>query len=373
MRAVLAALRAWDAAGLPGALARVVATEGSSPRDPGAAMAVSADGGVVGSLSGGCVEAAVVEDALDVLERRVPRRRRFGYSDADALEIGLTCGGELDVYIEPYRWPAAGADALLGALGGSSPSGVATLLEAARGPAGAGAALILAGDTTFGSLGDAELDRVVGRDLVAVADTASASAVRRYGCRGEALQEDVTIFLQGFAPARRLVVVGATDFAAALCAQAKLLGYHVTVCDARAAFATAARLPAADEVVVDWPDRHLSALEPALGPRDAVCVLSHDPKFDVPALRAALAQGAGYIGAMGSRRTVADRRARLAAAGVDAAALARIRMPIGLDLGARTPAETAVSICAEMILTGRGGVGGLPLSAGAGPIHPAGA
>jgi xanthine dehydrogenase accessory factor len=205
-----------------------------------------------------------------------------------------------------------------------------------------------------GSLGDGDLDRVVARDALGELDV-GRSGTRHYGLAGEARQEDLSVFVESFAPPPHMVIFGAVDFTAALMRVGKFLGYRVTVCDARAVFATRQRFPLADEVVVDWPNRYLEKVGADLGPRDAVCVLTHDAKFDIPAITAALATSVGYIGAMGSRRTDAARRERLREAGVDDASLARVMSPIGLDLGARTPEETAISICAEIIAlrTGR--------------------
>jgi xanthine dehydrogenase accessory factor len=179
--------------------------------------------------------------------------------------------------------------------------------------------------------------------------------MRHYGLHGEARQDDVTVFIESFALPPQLLIFGAVDFTAALARVGKVLGYRVTVCDARAVFATAARFPMADEVIVEWPHRHLEKVGVELGPRDAVCVLTHDPKFDVPAVIAALDTRVGYIGAMGSRRTHAERLERLREAGVTDDTFGRLMSPIGLDIGARTPEETAVSICAEIIAlrTGR--------------------
>ena len=206
----------------------------------------------------------------------------------------------------------------------------------------------------LGTLGNDDLDRVVTRDARAALETGLTST-RHYGPRGQARRRAVAVFIESFAPPPHMVIFGAVDFTAALGRAAKLLGYRVTVCDARPVFATPARFPMADEVVVDWPDRHLAKVGGELGPRDAVCVLTHDPKFDVPAIVAALRTRVGYLGAMGSRRTHAERVARLREAGVGEAGLGRVMAPIGLDIGARTPEETAVSVCAEMIAlrTGR--------------------
>jgi xanthine dehydrogenase accessory factor len=219
----------------------------------------------------------------------------------------------------------------------------------------------------LGQLGDPGLDRVVGRDARAQLQ-AGLTATRHYGPHGEAREHQVEVFIESFAPPPRMIIFGAVDFTAALARAAKLLGYRVTVCDARAVFATPQRFPMADEVVNDWPHRYLVKAGEELGPRDAVCVLTHDHKFDVPAITAALETGVGYIGAMGSRRTHTDRVRRLREEGVDDDALDRVMAPIGLDLGARTPEETAVSICAEIIAL-RTGRKARSLRDADGPIH----
>jgi xanthine dehydrogenase accessory factor len=214
--------------------------------------------------------------------------------------------------------------------------------------------LVAASETggVLGSLGDPELDRVVARDARAALER-GAKVTRHYGARGEARRDDVSVFIESFSPPPRMVIFGAVDFTAALASAAKLLGFQVTVCDARPVFATASRFPAADEVVVDWPDRYLDDNGSTLGARDAICVLTHDAKFDVPAILAALGTEAGYIGAMGSRRTHEERWRRLVQAGADEKELGlRLMSPIGLDIGARTPEETAVAICAEIIARG---------------------
>jgi xanthine dehydrogenase accessory factor len=199
---------------------------------------------------------------------------------------------------------------------------------------------------------------------------AGISSVRHYGEHGEAREEAVAAFVESFAPPPRMVIFGAVDFTAALARVAKVLGYHVTVCDAREVFATRKRFPMADEVVVDWPDRYLATIGESLGPRDAVCVLTHDAKFDIPAIVSALGTNVGYLGAMGSRRTHADRVDRLRSEGIGDAALARLMAPIGLDIGARTPEEAAISICAEIIALRTGRAESVaPLRDAAGPIH----
>jgi len=224
-----------------------------------------------------------------------------------------------------------------------------------------------ADEVVLGGLGDPDLDRVVTRDALGEL-AAGLTVTRHYGPHGEARQREVSVFVESFAAPPQMIIFGAVDFTAALVKVAKILGYRVTVCDARPVFATRARFPMADEVVVDWPNRHLAKVGPDLGIRDAVCVLTHDPKFDVPAIVSALETRVGYLGAMGSRRTHDERVARLIEAGVSAEGLARVMAPIGLDIGARTPEETAVSICAEIIAL-RTGREAPSLRDTVGPIH----
>ncbi len=259
-------------------------------------------------------------------------------------------------------------DRLASLLDDEVPCALATVVEGR----GAGAKLLVrrtSGDDmeVHGTLGDADLDRVVARDALGELSL-GRSGVRHYGEHGEAREEAVSVFVESFAAPPRMLVFGAVDFTAALVRVAKVLGYHVTVCDAREVFATRQRFPLADEVVVDWPDRLLAEVGPELRRRDAVCVLTHDVKFDVPAIVGALATSVGYIGVMGSRRTHDDRLARLREAGVDDEGLARLRSPIGLDIGARTPEETAISIVSEIIAL-RTGRSTRALSATDGPIH----
>jgi xanthine dehydrogenase accessory factor len=224
------------------------------------------------------------------------------------------------------------------------------------------------GGEPIGSLGNAMLDATVARDAAGEL-AAGTTRARHYGLQGEAWREDVMVFIESFVPPPRMVIFGAIDFSAALVKVAHVLGFRVTVCDARSAFATPARFPLADEVVTDWPQRHLALVGQTLTTRDAICVLTHDPKFDVPAIVSALETPVGYIGVMGSRRTHRERLERLMAEGVDATGIARLRSPIGLDLGARTPEETAVSICAEIIAARAGRQEIFPLTESEGPIH----
>jgi xanthine dehydrogenase accessory factor len=260
--------------------------------------------------------------------------------------------------------PAPIYEVLRAALRADAPVALATVTE---GPNVGAKLVVRPGVPVLGSLGEPELDRVVARDALAELD-AGRTSTRHYGRHGEAREHEVTVFIESFAPAPRMIIFGAVDFTAALAKAGKLLGYRVTVCDARPVFATRARFPMADEVANDWPDRYLEKVADGLGPRDVVCVLTHDAKFDVPAIVAAASTRVGYIGAMGSRRTHEARIARLREAGLDDAAIGRVMAPIGLDIGARTPEETAISICAE-IIAHRAGVAVPNLRDGQGPIH----
>ncbi|MGI9016091.1 MAG: XdhC family protein [Euzebya sp.] len=361
MREILEELTAWHAQGIPAALATVIDTRISAPRDPGAAMAVNAEGVVVGSVSGGCVEGAVVEQAQEVLAGGAPRQVTFGVSDDQAMAVGLTCGGEISLLIEPFDIPSF--EVVQHHISEGVPVAVATVVD---GPGEVGAKLVITDDATYGDIGSEGLAVAVtsdARGLLAQGRTAT----RGYGPRGERRVDDVAVFIQTFQPPPRMYVFGAIDFAAAVARIGKFLGYHVTVVDARRVFATKARFPDADEVVVQWPHRFLPTAH--VDHRTALCVLTHDPKFDVPLLEVALKTPAGYIGAMGSRRTHADRLDRLRELGITPKELARLRSPIGLDLGARTPEETAVAVAAEIVQLRWGG-SGAPLTQTEGRIHP---
>ncbi|OBI46149.1 XdhC family protein [Mycobacterium sp. E796] len=370
MRDVLAELMAIWRAGETAGLGTVVRTFRSAPRPPGASMVVAPDGSVTGSVSGGCVEGAVYELASEVAKTGAPRLERYGVSDDDAFAVGLTCGGVIDVFVESMSrstFPELGAVA--DDIGEHRPVAVATVI--AHPDAGwVGRRVVVRPDALAGSLGSARADAAVADDargLLAV----GRSDVLKYGPDGQRLGEGMEVFVSCFAPRPRMLVFGAIDFAAALAQQGSFLGYRVTVCDARELFATPVRFPTADHVVVDWPHRYLAAQAEA-GAIDAstvICVLTHDPKFDVPVLEVALRlPQVGYVGAMGSRRTHDDRMNRLRAAGLSDAELSRLSSPIGLDLGARTPEETAVSIAADIIAKRWGG-GGRPLSETVGRIH----
>jgi xanthine dehydrogenase accessory factor len=337
-------------------LATVVSTFRSAPRDPGAALAVEDGGEVIGSVSGGCVEGAVYELATEVTESGEPVLQRYGVSDDDAFAVGLTCGGILDIFVEPINkktFPELGD--IGQAVERGEPVAVATVIS---GPGQVGARRVIWGDpgrAATGSLGGGKmLDTAVDEDVQGML-AQGATGIRRYGEHGERLGNELAVFVNSFAPPPRMFVFGAIDFAAAVARVGKFLGYHVTVCDARPIFATKSRFPDADEVVVDWPHRFLAGVE--VDQRTVIAVLTHDPKFDVPVLEVALRTPAAYVGAMGSRRTHEDRLERLREVGLTEAELDRLRSPIGLDLGARTPEETAVSIAAELIQLRWGGSG----------------
>lgn len=369
MREVLPELLHWWSRGQPVGMGTVVATFRSAPRPPGAAMLRGPDGTAVGSVSGGCVEGAVYELAGETAAGQPPRLERFGVSDDDALAVGLTCGGIIDVFVEtitPQSLP--GLDRIVADVTAGRPVAVVTVVEAPPGGPQLGMHLVVRPDSVEGTLGDPELDRVTAAE--ARGELAQGtSTLRRFGPQGQRRRDEVGVFVTAMAPPPRLLVFGAIDFAAALARLGKFLGYHVTVCDAREVFATPRRFPDADEVVVEWPHRYLERTE--VDARTVIAVITHDPKFDVPVLLRALRSPAAFVGAMGSRRTHADRLRALTEAGMTDAELSRLAAPIGLDLGARTPEETAVSIAAEIIgLRNHGS--GARLSTISGDIHAAG-
>jgi xanthine dehydrogenase accessory factor len=374
MRDVLPDLLRWWRQGGAVGVGTVVATWKSAPRQPGASMLVGPEGEAVGSVSGGCVEGAVYELAQQVVATGTATLQRYGVSDEDAHAVGLTCGGILDVWVEtvsPETFPELGdvaADIEAG-----RPVAVATVVEHPDATRLGGRLLVRTEDDPAprsGSLGSPRLDDAVTDDARGLLASGHSETLT-YGPDGERRGEGMRVFVDVHAPAPRMLVFGAIDFAAACARIGKFLGYTVTVCDARPVFATASRFPDADEVVVDWPHRYLSAEARAgrIDGRTVLCVLTHDPKFDVPLLEVALRlPEVGYIGAMGSRRTHEDRLERLRDAGLTELELARLASPIGLDLGARTPEETAVSIAAEIIAVRWGGQGSR-LTHIEGPIH----
>ena len=394
MRDVLPELLAWWRAGETVGVGTVVATFRSAPRPAGASMLVGPDGTAVGSVSGGCVEGAVYELARAVVADGTPVLERYGVSDDDAFAVGLTCGGILDVYVESVSresFPELGE--IAADIEAGRPVALATVIEHAD-PTRLGRRVVVRPDEVApdevvrdetvvgsgaapplrhglsGSLGSTRADAAVHDDALGLL-AAGHNATLTYGPDGERRGEGMRVFVWAFAPKPRMLVFGAIDFAAAVARVGSFLGYHVTVCDARPVFATASRFPEADEVVVDWPHRFLAAERDAgrIDGRTVVAVLTHDPKFDVPLLEVALRlPEVAYVGAMGSRRTHEDRLARLVEAGVTDEELARLSSPIGLDLGARTPEETAISIAAE-IIAGRWGGSGERLMTTQGRIH----
>src|SRR3954452_22422969 len=337
MREVLDRLLPWWRAGQPVGMATVVATFRSAPRPPGASMLVGPDGSAVGSVSGGCVEGAVYDLAQQVVASGAPLLRRYGVSDDDAFEVGLTCGGILDVYVERVdrsTFPELGS--VSDDLAADRPVAIATVVEHPD-PGRVGRRMLVrptADVVREGTLGLERVDAAVCDDAAGLLG-AGHSGVLTYGPDGERRGEGMRVFVWAFAPPPRMIVFGAIDFAAAVARMGGFLGYHVTVCDARPVFATNTRFPSADEVVVSWPHRFLAAEAEAgrLDARTVLCVLTHDPKFDVPLLEVALRlPEVGYVGAMGSRKTHEDRLARLVDAGLTAEEIARLRSPIGLDL-----------------------------------------
>ncbi|MGN6189629.1 MAG: XdhC family protein [Conexibacter sp.] len=359
-----AVLRASLAAGRRTVAATLVDVDGSAPLPLGATMLVDEAGQIEGSITGGCVEAAVAQEAQTILERGGPPvLRTYGISDELAGTVGLMCGGTVHVLVrELTRELAAPLLAFHDALDAGRPAGIATLLDAPC----PGAALALVEERTIGSLGGPRmLDEHVASDLRGLL-ASGRSALLRYAPDDSRQGAELRVHLHVKAPPPTLLLVGAIDFSAALAPIAKQLGYRVTICDPRAAFARSPRFAQAAEVVVAWPADALADRQ--LGEADAVVVFSHDPKLDVPALLAALATGAGYIGALGSRRTTEDRNRRLREAGVTEEMIDRIFAPCGLDLGSSTPEETAIAVLAE-IVAHRAGRSGRPLRSTSGPIH----
>ncbi|MEU0195507.1 XdhC/CoxI family protein [Streptomyces afghaniensis] len=360
-------LHRWCREARPFALATVVDVRGSAPLPVGTSVAVDTDGNAVGSISGGCVEAAVYELCRQVLkDGGVPQHARFGYSDDDAFAVGLTCGGELDVFVQRVDWSdGPHLAAALGEVVEGRPSAVAQVVDGPDHLLGTTLSVLGDGSMTYGTLDDGPADRLVA-DAARALLRAGRTARVTVGGTGDGCPEPLTVLVHVHASRPRMLVFGAVDFAAALSRAGTFLGYQVTVCDARPVFATQARFPHADEVVVDWPHRYLE--HTTVDARTAICVLTHDAKFDIPLLRHALDLPVGYIGAMGSRRTHDERLRLLREAGVAEEQLTRLHSPIGLDLGARTPEETAISITAE-IISHTNQATGLPLSQGTGPIH----
>jgi xanthine dehydrogenase accessory factor len=367
MREVLDELLAWWRSDRPVGMATVVQTWSSAPRQPGAVMLVGPEGTAVGSVSGGCVEGAVYELGSEVIQTGQPQLPKYGVSDDDAFAVGLTCGGTIELFVERIdKESFPQLDEVAASMAAGEPVAVATIIDGR--PDQVGRRMVIWLDRVSGSLGSERLDDATTDDVRGMLASGHTGKLR-YGLDGERLGDGLTLFVGSFAPKPRMLVFGAIDFAAAVARIGSFLGYQVTVCDARAVFATPKRFPGA-EVVVDWPHRYLTGeLEKGrVDQRTVICVLTHDAKFDVPVLEVALSHDFAYVGAMGSRRTHDDRVARLREIGVTDKQLEQLASPIGLDLGARTPEETAVSVAAEIIARRWGG-GGRPLSTLADRIH----
>lgn len=366
-------LNRWVEQGRDFAVATVVAVGGSAPRQPGAALAVDSEGTAIGSVSGGCVEGAVYELCQQALEDGETVQERFGYSDDDAFAVGLTCGGIIDILITPVPVGSPAREVFAAALAAAAGGEAAAFARIAEGPAELmGRAVLVRGDGGHegGFGGHPELDRAIADEARAMLD-AGKTGVLEIGADGRLCGEPLKVLVESSVPPPRMIVFGAIDFASALVRIGKFLGYRVTLCDARPVFATKNRFPEADEIVVDWPHRYLEEQSSAgvIDGRTVLCVLTHDAKFDVPLLELALRLPVAYVGAMGSRRTHEDRNKRLREVGVTELELARLRSPIGLDLGARSPEETALSIAAEIVANRRGGTGAALTGAHI-PIHP---
>jgi xanthine dehydrogenase accessory factor len=362
MRDLLETLQAWRAGGVDAGRAVVVRTFGSAPRPEGAVLLVATDGRLIGSVSGGCVEGAAAEEINRARRTGHARVIRYGISDEEAWDVGLACGGTIDVLVQPV----VSVEVVAAATGSIGPRGrsvaVATPLPGDAPPAEFGPhspgdgepparpiVVGASGDLLEGTTGSAEADATLGSAAARILDDGRSRTVEVGGRAW---------FVEAFPVRPRLVVVGAVEVARSLVRYAGELGYETVVVDGRAAFATPARFPDVDRIVVAWPDEAFNEL--GVGPNDTVAILSHDPKFDEPAIVEATRRGCRYVGAVGSRKTQSDRRERLREAGLTADEIGRLRGPIGLDLGGRDPAETALAIMAEIVAARRGG-SGLPM------------
>ena len=355
---------AWLREGRPFVQALLVEVEGSAPLPVGAMMAIDEHGAIEGSLTGGCVEGAVVTEAEALLAgERGPGMLTYGISDELAGTVGLMCGGTVHIFIQRLDRELGALElSVLAAHADGRTAAVATLLDGDE----AGGRLAVVDDLVSGSLGRHQLlDRNVARESAGLLQEGKTT-IRRFGADGATLGDDLRVHIRSYAPPPQMWIFGAIDFSAALAPFAAQIGYRVRICDARDRFARSTRFSSVAEVMIGWPQELMRGVE--LGPRDAVLVFTHDSKFDEPALLAALATGAGYIGALGSRQTTTDRERRLRAAGAGDADIARIHAPCGLDIGSRTAEETAVSVLAE-IISSRAERIARPLRETNGPIH----
>jgi xanthine dehydrogenase accessory factor len=353
----------WLRSGRQVVSALLVEIEGSAPLENGATMLIADDGSIEGSITGGCVEAAVAEQARSIFAGHEPKLLTYGISDELAGTVGLTCGGTVRVFLHRLAGPAADVErAALEAVQAGRPAALTTRLD---GP-DAGAKLAIVDGETIGSVGGpARLDLAVAADAQGMLRR-GASAIRRYGADGTIPGAEVAVHVRSFAAPPRMLIFGAVDFSVALARIARELDYEVTICDPREPFIRAARFERVASTLVAWPEEAFERI--TLGPGDAVLVFTHDPKLDLPAVRGALKSAAGFVGALGSRRTTADRDRRLLEAGVSDEELARLHAPCGLDIGGSTPEEVAISVLAEIVASRSGRAGG-ELRHAAGPIH----
>jgi xanthine dehydrogenase accessory factor len=363
-RRIAATASEWLREGRRVVAALLVGIEGSAPLEPGALMLIAEDGAIEGSITGGCVEAAVVGEAKAIFGGAPAHTVTYGISDELAGSVGLTCGGTVHVFVHELSGEEAEVEAdARDAVAAGRPVAIATLLD---GPRAGRKLAVIDGEVEGGFGGPELLDHSVSRDSEGML-AQGTTGVRRYGAEGATLGADLAVHVHAFAPPPKMVIFGAIDFSAALARVASELGYEVTICDPRPPFLESPRFQRAAKTLLVWPGEAYEQIE--LGPRDAVLVFTHDPKFDQPALAGALRTEAGYVGALGSRKTTADRERRLRKSGVDDAALARVHAPCGLDIGAATPEEVAVSVLAEIIAE-RSGRAGAPLREGSAAIHP---
>jgi xanthine dehydrogenase accessory factor len=325
MRDILPILQRWTGQGQAVAVGSVIERIGSAPRDPGAALAVAASGEVAGSVTGGCVEPAVIREATEVLNGASGRICRYGLTDDDGFDVGLSCGGTIAVAVYPVEREIV--TALAQAVESDTPVALTVRLD----------------NEHFGE------QRVVSGNGAPSGDPidAAARSLLEIGESGIVDADGEPVFVESYAPRPNLYLFGASDHVAAVATTGKFLGYRVTVCDPRTTFMTTERFPDADEIAIEWPDRFLETAP--IDARTAICMMTHDLKFDVPALKRALHSNAGYIGAIGSEKTRTERDARLRDEGVGDADLARVHAPIGIQIGARTPEEVAVTIAAQLI------------------------
>jgi xanthine dehydrogenase accessory factor len=363
-RRIAAVASEWLRGGRRVVAALLVGIDGSAPLEAGSMMLLADDGAIEGSITGGCVEAALVGEANAILAGGPPRTVTYGISDELAGSVGLTCGGTVHVFVHELSGPEAEVEASArDAAAAGRPVAIATLLDGER----AGRKLAVVDGEVVGGFGGPELlDHSVARDAAGML-AQGRSGIRHFGADGATLGATLAVHVHIYATPPKMLIFGAIDFSAALAAIAAEIGYEVTIADARAPFLDSPRFKRAATTLLAWPEEALGQIEP--GPRDAVLVFSHDPKFDEPALVAALRADVGYVGALGSRKTTADRLRRLREAGLTEAELARLHAPCGLDIGAATPEEVAISVLAEVVAE-RSGRAGEPLREGSAAIHP---